>query len=93
MKVSLEQYLFRNRMSVRYFAESIGYAPQYVTNIKNWKMKPGKKFLRDVSNFTKGEVTFDPELICRDAVKDQYDECPCCHTKLPKKSVLAEAAN
>lgn len=92
MKLSLEQYLFIHRITVNNFAQKIGYAPQYVRTIKNWRRKPGKKFIRDVARESNDQVTFDPALVSKDAIKDQYDYCPCCNAKIPKKIILPEPA-
>lgn len=87
MKVSLNQYLNTHKISLHDFAEQIGYAPQYVRSVRNWKLQPGKKFMRDVAIATEDKVSFDKSLMIEDRLKTLYFECPCCKAQIPKNMV------
>ncbi len=67
--MDLREYLFRKRISITEFSESIGYASPYVGQIVRGVKNPGKKLAKAIEKATEGEVTAE-ELMSLKEIKD-----------------------
>ena len=54
--MDLREYLFRERMEVKDFADKIGYARSYLSLIKNKKVMPSKRLKKAIEEATGGQV-------------------------------------
>lgn len=57
--MDLREYLFRKNLTVADFAKSIEFAPEYISNIKTGRKKPGVKLRKAILKATDGVITFD----------------------------------
>jgi len=57
--MKLDEYLFRQRVSVKDFSTLIGFQPEYVSSIKTGHKSPGRKMREAVYKVTNGQVIFD----------------------------------
>lgn len=55
--MKLKIYLIENHITIKNFAESIGYSRSQISNIINGVSKPSKRLVRTIEEATNGLVT------------------------------------
>jgi len=55
--MTLRDYLFHNRMSVKQFSETLDYSRTHLSGIIHGKLKPSKRLAKAIEKATNGEVT------------------------------------
>lgn len=57
--MQLKQYLHENKIEIKDFAKKIDFHPGYVSQVGNFELRPGRKFIKAVEKYTKNIVTED----------------------------------
>lgn len=55
--MTLKEYLFIKRMSVKDFSEYMGYSRTHISSIINGHLKPSKGLAKAIERVTEGQVT------------------------------------
>jgi hypothetical protein len=55
--MSLRDWLYYKRMTVKQLAENIGICRMHASSIVNQRIRPGERLAKDIEQFTGGEVT------------------------------------
>lgn len=55
--MELDEYLFRNRLTVTDMARDLNYARSTLSSVKSKTVKPGKKLAKLIEDYTNGEVS------------------------------------
>lgn len=72
--MNLREYLFRNRLTIKEFADQIGYARGYISQVMGGRKEELPRLTKMVNMHTKGKVTqiySGPET---DSFKDESDK-------------------
>lgn len=54
--MTLDEFLYKHRLTLREFAEMIGFAPSYVSQVKNGHKRASPRMIYTVTQVTNGEV-------------------------------------
>ncbi len=68
--MELDEWLFKNKMSVTDFAKSLDANRNWMYSVVNKRVKPGKRLARDIVLATQGQVT-EKELVSIDNQEDK----------------------
>lgn len=60
--MELKEYLFRENISATEFARRVGMSREYLSRVKNHKIKPSRHLARSIMTETQGKVTLDDLL-------------------------------
>lgn len=55
--MSLRDWLYFKRMTVKDFAQQIGICRMHASSIVNQRLRPGERLAKDIEQFTGGEIT------------------------------------
>ncbi len=62
--MDLREYLFKKRISIKDFADTLGYSRTHLSLIVNDRASPSKRLALAIEKITKGEVTAN-ELLAK----------------------------
>lgn len=57
--MNLREYLFRQEISVKDFADQLGTDRSYISAFKTGRLIPGKRLAQDIVDLTNGQVTIE----------------------------------
>lgn len=57
--MELREYLFKQHMTCAEFAKQLGVNARYLLNVKNKRVRPGKKIAINIEILTGGQVTIE----------------------------------
>ena len=55
--MSLRDWLYFKRMTIKDFAQHMGICRMHASNIVNQRLRPGERLAKDIEQFTGGEIT------------------------------------
>ena len=68
--MDLREYLFRKRLTVKEFSETLDYTRTHLSQIINGNRRPSKRLAKAIEELTEGEVTIHELLKKKNKKKD-----------------------